>query len=352
MIFDFIIVGQGLCGTFLSRQLIKAGKTVLVIDNADTSAAGRVAGGIINPVTGKRLVRSWMIEELIPFAQREYTAIEDELKTPLLTSCSLLDFHYTKDEQIAFDDKKVIETEYLHNTEDETDWQPYFRFNYSIGTIKPSLILDLRGLLSAWRDELQNRGMLISEHFDLSKCEIDENGVTYSGHSAQKIIFCNGAACADNPYFDRLPWSKDKGEALIVSIPGLPRDRIYKQHISIVPWGDDLFWVGAAHDWKYTDLLPSPAYKKSVTDQLDYWLKLPYTVTDHLTALRPANFDRKPFIGFHPVHQRIGIFNGMGGKGCSMAPYFAHQFRRFITEGTPLMPDVDIGRYTRVLSKQ
>ncbi len=352
MTFDFIVVGQGLCGTLLSRQLIKAGKTVMVIDDGSASAAGRVAGGIVNPVTGKRLVRTWLIDELLPFALKEYRQIEKELNTSILTSCNILDFHFTRDDQAAFDEKMLTEQEYLHNTDEEAEWQQYFRFNYGIGAINPCLLINLHKLLEVWQHHLISQNRLIQENFDIDLLRIENGGVQYKGISAKQIIFCDGASSVEHPYFCMLPWSKDKGEALIVSIPGLPRNSIYKQHISIVPWKDDLFWVGASHDWKYTTESPTPEFRKRVTEQLDYWLKLPYQVVDHLAALRPANFDRKPFIGFHPVHTQVGIFNGMGGKGCSLAPYFAQQFCGHIVNDTPLMPDVDIRRYAKVLSSQ
>lgn len=350
MHFDHLIIGQGLCGTLLSRQLLRAGKSVLVIDDKDPAAAGRNAGGIINPVTGKRLVHSWLIDEVLPFAHNEYGNIEQELNVPLLTELSILDIHHTADERALFDERQTADGSYLRTHADDI-WQQYFRYNYGIGEISPCLLVDLRMLIDTWRAELLRKNCIMEERFDMAALEVNEGGVSYKSTTADNIIFCDGAACAENPYFERLPWSKDKGEVLIVSIPGLPRNHIYKQGISIVPWRDDLFWVGASHDWKYTTLSPTPAFRNNVTEHLNYWLRLPYDVVDHITALRPANFDRKPFIGMHPVHTRVGIFNGVGGKGCSLAPYFAQHLCEHLANDVPLMPDVDVRRYSKVLSR-
>jgi len=348
---DCLIIGQGLCGTLLSRRLIRSGKKVLVIDNGAVAASSRVAGGLINPVTGKRLVRTWLIEELLPFAVAEYNAIGKELNISALATHSLLDFHPTRDAQSTFSGRMETESEYLHHAADEESWQQYFRFNYGIGIIHPCLLVDVHAMLNAWWQQLKSSNSLLEEDFSLNDCHITTDSVNYKDISAGCIIFCDGANSISNPWFDRLPWSKDKGEVLIASIPGLSRHNIYKQGIGIVPWKDDLFWIGASHDWKYTTTDPTPEFRQQVTTQLDYWLKLPYTIVDHITALRPANLDRKPFVGFHPTHRNIGIFNGMGGKGFSLAPYFAHQFAEHIVSGAPLLPDVDINRYARILCR-
>lgn len=347
---DYLVVGQGLCGTLLSRQLLRAGSTVLVIDDNYHSASSRVAGGIINPVTGKRMVQSWLIDTLLPIAEAEYRAIEQELNVPLLTPCHLLDFHLSADARQLFEDRATA-SGYLHSNLPEAEWQNYFRWHYGMGAISSCYIVHLRSLLSAWRQHLQQQGALLEAVFDNARLQLTANGVSYGDIHASRIIFCDGVASASSPWFNMLPWSKDKGEALIVSIPGQPRNHMYKHGITLVPWGnEDLFWVGASHDWKYTTTEPTEAFRKSTTERLDYFLKLPYKIMEHTVALRPANFDRKPFIGLHPIHPKIGIFNGMGGKGCSQAPYFARQFCHSLTTGTPLMPDVSIDRYKRVLS--
>ena len=64
---DFIILGQGISGTFLSYYLQKAGKKIIVIDDAETFTASRIASGVINPVTGRRVVETWMINDIIYF---------------------------------------------------------------------------------------------------------------------------------------------------------------------------------------------------------------------------------------------------------------------------------------------
>ena len=55
---DYIVLGQGISGSFLSYYLIKAGKKVLVIDESKPFTASKIASGVINPVTGRRVVQT------------------------------------------------------------------------------------------------------------------------------------------------------------------------------------------------------------------------------------------------------------------------------------------------------
>jgi len=352
MVVDYLVIGQGIAGTLLSLSLLKAGKTVMVIDEVNERSASRIAGGIINPVTGKRLVRSWMTEQLLPFAWNTYREIEQELNTPLVQQCNILDFHFTEELRNIFNQKLTEEKEYLQTVTDEQQWSAYFRYNYGIGEIAPCLLVDIRAMTDGWRKYLIGKGALREGRFDWADCKVKADEVVYKDIRAKKIIFCEGAGGEYNPYFKMLPWSKDKGEALIVSIPGLPRNYIFKQGISIAPWGDNLWWIGATHDWKYTDLNPTPAFRKRIEEQLDYWLKLPYTIVDHIAAQRPANMERKPFVGLHPVQSVVGILNGMGGKGVSLAPWFADELARHLVNGAPIAPGADVRRFANVLMRK
>ena len=348
---DYLIIGQGISGTLLSRNLIKEGRTVLVIDDGHPFSSSMVAGGIINPVTGMRMVRTWLIDELLPLAWKTYKELEQELNIPLIRECNILEFHANQEMSRMFADKMREEEKYLHDVPGINVWEKYFRFNYGIGEVAPCLLLDINAMLNGWRKRLKEMDAVVEEKFSWEHCVVKDNRVVYKNITAQKIICCEGAGGTDSPYFNRLPWSKDKGEAIIASIPGLPRTHIYKQVIGIVPWKEDLFWIGATHDWKFTDLNITAAFRKSVTDQLDYWLKLPYTIVDHIAAQRPSNVERRPFVGLHPVHRAVGILNGMGGKGVSTAPYFAGQLAMHLVNGAPILPEADVNRFRRVLSR-
>ena len=74
--FDFIIVGQGLAGSLLAYELLKADKKVLLIDENKTFTSSKIAAGIIQPFSGRRIEKAWKADILIPFAKNIYCEIE------------------------------------------------------------------------------------------------------------------------------------------------------------------------------------------------------------------------------------------------------------------------------------
>jgi glycine/D-amino acid oxidase-like deaminating enzyme len=192
---------------------------------------------------------------------------------------------------------------------------------------------------------------LLEDFFNIDELIVNENNVEYKNIIANKIIFCDGVEGANNKWFKQLPFAPNKGEALIVKIPNLPNNNIYKSGISIVPWSNNLFWVGSSYEWNFTNAKPTTIFKQKTTTALNNILKIPYKIVDHISAVRPANIERRPFVGLHPIQKNIGIFNGMGTKGCSLAPYFANEFVEYLLHKKTLNPLVDINRFEKILSR-
>ncbi|HEX6181994.1 MAG TPA: FAD-dependent oxidoreductase, partial [Chitinophagaceae bacterium] len=316
---DFLIVGQGLSGSFLSWYLLRSGASFIVVDENKSNTASRVAAGLINPVTGRRLVRSWMIEELMPFAWNAYDEIGSELSINCIRETKLQQFFIAPDMQDAFNKKLLEKPKYLLPPSQE-NWNKFFGYPFGWGTVAPCYIVNTRSLLHAYRAAIESREEFLQEKFDVTQLQVHTGHIQYKDIKASKVIFCDGAAGFDNPWFNKLPYSPNKGEALLVHIPGLPADHIYKFRHTLIPVdaAASLFWFGSSYEWTYTDDLPSENFYKHAESELKRFLKLPFTITDHEAAVRAANVERRPFVGLHPHQPQIGILNGMGTKGCSL----------------------------------
>lgn len=345
---DYLIIGQGISGSFLSWNLLKAGQRVVVIDNNKPNTASKVASGIINPVTGRRIVRTWMIEELLPFAQEAYHEFGSDLGVSVARTIDILTFHASEQMSTAWYDRIADGEDFIRKANNYNDYSAYFNAPYGIGVTSPGLIIDIQLLLARWREKLAAANSIINEDFNIENCSITDQGVSYKGIYAKKVILCNGVEGFENQYFRKLPYALNKGEALLVSIPDLPQSNIYKQGMSIVPVGGELFWVGSSFDWSFEHNQPTRVFRQKVEQVLDSWLKLPYTVVDHKAAIRPSSIERRPFVGLHPAFQNLGILNGMGTKGCSLAPYFSSQLTQYILKNEKIDINVDVSRFARL----
>ena len=176
------------------------------------------------------------------------------------------------------------------------------------------------------------------------------NKIRYEDISARYVIYCDGYRGMDHHWFNKMPFAPNKGEAIVAEIPDLPAGVIYKKGMSVVPHCQPgLFWIGASYDWDYDHPDPTPAFKKGTENFLGDFLKMPYRIIDHQAAIRPASLERRPFVGMHPRHPAVGILNGMGTKGCSLAPFFAKQLCDHILKGMPIEPLADIKRFKNLL---
>jgi glycine/D-amino acid oxidase-like deaminating enzyme len=349
---DVLIIGQGICGTFLSYYLQKENKTCIVIDDNAADSPSRIAAGIINPVTGRRMVTVWMADTMLPFAWKAYGEIGQELGITAISQKNIIDFFPNPFMRESFLKRMEENDQYVHTYPEQNHFNDFFNYEFGCGEIRPSYTAHLETLLPAWRRKLQQDGCLLEEHFDHNHLQTGETQVVYKHITAGVIIFCDGPRGNDNPFFKQLPFAPNKGEALLLEIAGLPPHHIYKKSMTMVPMATPgLFWIGSTYLWEFEHGDPTPEFRKNTEQVLREWLKPPYRVLDHYASIRPATIERRPFAGIHPVHKNVGMLNGMGTKGCSLAPFFAKELTDHLVYKQPLTPEADIHRFKKILTR-
>jgi len=166
---EFLIIGQGISGTWLSYYLQKANKSFIVIDNEQPNSASRVAAGIINPVTGRRIVKTWMIEELLSFLVPAYKEFGNELGINAIKQKSLIDFHPTPQMKIAFDERVKENADLLFNPKDQWQYQNTFNYDFGFGEVNPCYVVNLKEILPGWRKKLLSNNQLLEENFEFEE---------------------------------------------------------------------------------------------------------------------------------------------------------------------------------------
>ncbi len=349
---DYLIIGQGICGTMLSWFLKKENKSFIIIDDDREHTASKVAAGIINPVTGRRYVSSWMTEELTSFALQSYKELGVYLNSEFIFQKDIIDIFPSAQMRDAFVNRIAENNIYLHTYPNQNDFNPFFNYDFGCGRIAPAYLVHIQLMLASWRKELFNLNAIRQTTFEVSKLKVSEEGVTYEDINAKKIIFCDGISSMQNEWFQLLPFSAVKGEALIIECNDMPHKVIFKKGFMMAPHSvENHFWLGSDYQWEFEDAAPSEAFYKKATAHLKHWLKVPFNILFHQTAIRPATIERRPFVGFHPLYSNVGILNGMGTKGTSLAPYFAHQLVQHLVYDFPIMEEASVQRFSRILSK-
>jgi glycine/D-amino acid oxidase-like deaminating enzyme len=292
-----------------------------------------------------------MGDVMLPFAKAAYEEIGSLLGTSLATDTAIHTYFSNAEEAELFERKSAAGVDDVLSYSGKGE-DLYFNYHYGVGTIHPALLVDVRELLGRWRAYLKERGALLEAGWEWNDLRIEGAGVVYGDIKAGAVIDCTGAAAFGSPYFSRLPFALNKGEVIIADMPELPREGIYKYaHLSIVPWGADRFWVGSTFDWDFKDELPTEAFRLKAEGIMKQWLRVPFRFEEHFAAIRPATVTREAFAGMHPLYPQVGILNGMGSKGCSLAPFLGDNLAGYLLGEGALIGQVDVERYARVLGR-
>jgi glycine/D-amino acid oxidase-like deaminating enzyme len=349
---DYLIIGQGLCGTMLSWFLHKEGKTFLVIDDGNERSSSKVAAGIINPVTGRRYAYTWMIDEIMPFAVSVYEEMGRYFNTRFVSNKGIIDFFPSPQMRNAFIDRHAENDTYLHAYPDQNHFNQYFNYDFGCGEIRPAYLVDVQNLLAEWRKKLMEWNRLQETKFNSNDLKIGDDHISYGTVSAGRIIFCEGAPGLNNPWFRMLPFAPNKGEALIIECEGITNEHVYKKGLMLAPLSDPhTFWIGSNYQWEFENEEPSKHFYEHAEAVLNGWLKKPFRILEHKAAVRPATIERRPFVGFHPQEEKVGLLNGMGTKGTTLAPFFANQLVQHLVYQFPITAEADVKRFARILSR-
>ena len=348
---DYIIVGQGLAGSILALTLLKSGKLVIVIDDAKVNTASKVAAGLYNPVVFKRLVKSWMADDLLPYMDAFYPEMEKLLGSEFYFSKRILT-PFAEEQEKTLWQKKTEEGigKYLNEAIYYEDLNGIVFNPLGISEVMHAGNLDTVQFLTSCKKYFTKTNIFIEEVFDYSQISMIENTVCYKDISATKIIFCEGYKATENPFFKWLPFKLTKGETLTIKLThdhAIPFKIVLNKAVFILPIGNDLYKVGATYEWDDLSENTTEKGKLDLVDKLQKVLKVPFEIINHQAGIRPTVNDRRPLIGLHPEHPQLAVFNGMGTKGVMLAPFFANQLTYFLESHTPLDKEVDIARFKK-----
>jgi glycine/D-amino acid oxidase-like deaminating enzyme len=346
---DFVVVGAGLAGTVLADKLLRAGAQVKVIDRDAGAYGSKVAGGIFNPVTGRRMVKSWMSDIFSKEAYAYYRQRGEGLGLHLLDHLDMQRLFHNEGQRqewlvrVDFDKLQgIMAGDIAPDVEDKVLCREFGGVRTS-----GSWRLHTARFMDALHLEWTANGIL--EHRALSYNEIQcgPQGLSVAGEKSRKLVFCEGWQMVDNPWFAHLPLRPNKGETLGVRLHGKGPDEMVLKQVYLLPQPNGSYRVGATYDRDNLELHPSAEARSWLLERLQQLIKLPLEVETHKVGIRPASIDRRPMLGSSKMEPQLFVFNGFGSKGVSQVPWCAEQMAVHLLQGVPLPPEVDISRFER-----
>ena len=353
MTVDYIIVGQGISGTWVAYYLLKENKSIIVFDKQNLQSASNIAGGLINPVTGRRVVTTWMAEKLLPFVLKEYNAISEPFNTEFISQKNILVFPSAPDLLQAFRERMNENNSYIKRPSlKKEELASDFNFPFDVLEISPCYVIQVQELLRSYREYLQKENVLLDATYDEGLLTIKNGFIQYKNIKAKKIIYAGGIQSAQSRYWINLPFVQNKGQALILEADDLNTSYIYKfGQLTVIPLRENLWWAGSSNELSFQTTAPTEDFYKRTASSLKAILKKEFKIKEHWSSLRPATVERRPFAGIHPLYKEIAILNGMGSKGCSLAPWFAKELAENLVHAKPIDPLTDVQRFSKVLNR-
>ncbi len=338
-----LIVGQGLAGSLLADRLRLRGRDVVVIDRESGPRSSLIAGGLFNPVTGRKGNLTWLAEALFSFLADYYPSAEARLGAS---------FYHPMPIYKPFAD--IEQQNHLLSKTGDPAWVPFL--NEQMANPDPKHVLaphggmeicrggwlDVPEFLRAVRHDLAHAYQTAA--FEWSQITQEGDGYRWQGKHVSAVVLCQGLAATEGGPFAKLPFAPNHGQLLRVRCANYRAQVLLNRGVFVRPTETQgEYLVGATYERELRDG-PSPSGIEEVKQRLNAVLDDEFDVLDTPWGWRPATYDRRPLIGVHPDHPNLFVFNGLGSKGVSLGPYWAERLANVILDGDSLGPQVNILR--------
>lgn len=346
---EYLISGQGLAGSLLAWHLLQEGKNVLVVDEDLAFTSTKVASGMMHPITGRRIVLSWRADEFLPFARNTFKSIENATGTKFFYDMPVFEVYHDQGNRNDWISRSAQGKFKNYLGEECKAWDVHenVKANFGGQWLINSGWLDAGEFVRAMKEYLLAKGSYLRDRIESCAITKTEKGYYWKDISVKKIISCNGYQALFDNDWKYLPFNLAKGEEIAFTAEGnLPTDYILHDSIKIIPIGENKYRCGATYAWK--DYTPTPTEEglTKLKEGISSLINIPFKVTAQRAGIRPATFDRRPFLGKHPEKENLYIFNGLGSKGVMMGPLLSYEMARYLVNGDPIHQEYDIQRFS------
>lgn len=371
MKYDFCILGAGLAGLTLAKNLSEISNTkILVIDpNGIGGGASGSPIGLVNPATGRFATKTWRAEEAVE-------AIKDNLET---VSISQSEKFYSKDGVIrpALDAKIARRMkENMETTHWPSGWCTWMEENEITHRfpelncvdggvwVAAGITVAIPKYLDALAKYIQAHGVdIIERHYfkqenESSLIDININDENNGWHikldddsriEANHLIVTAGIMSKEFDFWKDLPLHPVKGQvAIFKCLEEFPYDSAVSALGYFASLDSKIFVAGSTYEHNFDH---NEIDKKGLKYIQDRMLKVmpnlkdKFELVDQWSGVRASTPDRMPIIGHHPTIKNCSVFAGLGSKGLLYSALLGKELAQHLINSGKLSEEVSITRF-------
>lgn len=355
----FIIVGAGLAGTLMAWELEKRGVNYEVWDAPKNSSkssrtqthsspsntsnqASRVAAGMFNPVSFKRIVEVWNAREHMDVMRETYLKIESFLKIPgkILHKSPIMRVFPNSQYRMLWEKRLKDEhtvSQFIRPVSDEVPDD--IVAPHGFGVVPEAGWVDLPLLLDSFRSFLESKGKYREKTYN---SKFDDEFQT------SNFIDCRGVGAIEDLVKHNLKIQSDHGEVLTLKSNIKTKNMCVNRVKWLLPRGNHTYKLGATYKWDVVKSQPTEEGREELLTGIKPIISSEvfdhFEITNQETGLRPASKDRRPYAG--KMNENTYILNGFGTRGVLIGPATAAHLVRFIFEDKELPKEINIARYS------
>jgi glycine/D-amino acid oxidase-like deaminating enzyme len=346
----FLIVGAGLSGILMAWELEKRGVEYEVWNSEaksgpESNRASRVAAGMYNPVSFKRLVEVWNAREHMEAMSTTYKSIENflDLHGKLFHNAPIMRV-FPNEQYRDLWAKRLVDSHPVAQFLSEISYEsPKDLITpHGFGVVPEAGWVDLPLLIDSFRTNLELRGRFYNRSWDFS---------ISIPPSFSHIIDCRGVGAAQDLASIGLKIASDHGEVLTIKSPINTNGMCVNRVKWLLPRGNSTFKLGATYKWNVTKSEPTDEGQSELLHAIrpiitpDIFNN--FEIINHISGLRPASTDRRPYAGPIQNLKNTFVLNGLGTRGVFVGPATASHLAKFIFDQTPLPPEVRPARFLK-----
>ena len=304
-----LIVGAGLAGSLTAWELRKRGENFTLIDNGSASAS-KVAAGMFNPVSFKRVVEVWNAEKHMDQMLKTYSEIESSIGVKILNKMPIMRVfpnEQYRDHWQARIEKKHDVAKWLSPIPDTAPEGVVAPFG--VGYVGEAGWVNLPAMIDIVRKIFVEEGRFEQRSWSIS------DGVP-DGFDA--VIDCRGVGAKVDLNELGYKLAADHGEVLTMKSNSLVLKGTTLNRVKwLMPFDKDTFKLGATYEWGVEESNPTDSGKQEILDALSPALSPEIfekmELVNHQSGMRPTSNDRRPYVG----EISLGFtLNGLGTREC------------------------------------